>query len=83
LGILAGGIKIYTDLAFPFDVKIDTIKIDVFFNIQTKVTWRELKMVTSSNPCKTRKLCEEPFNKSLLEKSEICQGLFRDDTRQG
>jgi len=48
---------------FPFGVKIDTIKIDVFFNLQRKVAWRELKtMVTSSNPCKTRKQCEEPFN---------------------
>jgi len=26
---------------FPFGVKIDTIKMHVFFNLQRKVAWRE------------------------------------------
>jgi len=44
------------------NVKIDTIKIGVFFNLQRKVAWRVEDGDLSSNPCKTRKLGEEPFN---------------------
>jgi len=43
-GAISKGQFVFT---LPFGVKIDTIKIDVFFNLQRKVAWRELKMVTS------------------------------------
>jgi len=46
----------------PFGVKIDPIKIDVLQSPKKGRMERVEDGEVSSNPCKTRKVCEEPLN---------------------